>query len=332
MKKLLCALLAVFMLLGITACTNPQDNGGDETTTYTIVAPDGAPALSLAYLMNDSSSLGNDVDFKVVNAGTIATYVNNTDASKLGDVVILPVNAAAKLLGKKDTYQMVGVVTHGNLYVVSNKQITSLDGLKGERIGVIGQGNVPDLTFRALLAKNNIEYVQNDNVETGKVAIKYYAEASELLPALRKDVETVGLLPEPAATKLVGMASAYSIKLDVQQLYGGDYPQAVMVVKKSILENDADFVNAVINGIKANDTWVKENTALAVEKINANVVEGVSPSLDASAITSEVVDRCNVYFESAVDAKTDVINYLQGLISVQENSTAIPNDSFFYGV
>ena len=145
-------------------------------------------------------------------------------------------------------------------------------------------------------------------------------------------METIGLLPEPAATKLVGMANTYSIKIDIQQVYGGDYPQAVMVVKKSVLENDIEFVNAVINGIKANDTWVKTNPTTAVEKINANVVGMETSSLQANAITSEVVDRCNVYFESAVDAKTAVINYLQGLISVQENSTAIPNDAFFYGV
>lgn len=58
---------------------------------------------------------------------------------------------------------MVGVATHGNLYIVSNQDgISSINDLKNKRIGVFGQGNVPDLTLRYLFDKNEIEYRQAD--------------------------------------------------------------------------------------------------------------------------------------------------------------------------
>ena len=36
--------------------------------------------------------------------------------------------------------------------------IKGVDDLDGKKIGVIGQGNVPDLTLKTVLAKNSIGY------------------------------------------------------------------------------------------------------------------------------------------------------------------------------
>ena len=53
---------------------------------------------------------------------------------------------------------MLGVVTHGNFYVMSSENISALSDLKGKTVGVIGQNQVPDLTFRYLLDKAGITY------------------------------------------------------------------------------------------------------------------------------------------------------------------------------
>ena len=41
---------------------------------------------------------------------------------------------------------------------MSSEDISSLADLRGKVVGVIGQGQVPDLTFRYLLRKNGVEY------------------------------------------------------------------------------------------------------------------------------------------------------------------------------
>ena len=53
---------------------------------------------------------------------------------------------------------MVSVVTHGNLYIMSTEKL-SVEDLDNKRMAVIGQGNVPDLTLRAVLKKNYIKTV-----------------------------------------------------------------------------------------------------------------------------------------------------------------------------
>ena len=75
-----------------------------------------------------------------------------------GDIVIIPVNAASKLYkaNTSDTFTLVSVITHGNLYVMSTEKIDDVKQLKDKVVGVIGQGLVPDLTFRAVLNKNQM--------------------------------------------------------------------------------------------------------------------------------------------------------------------------------
>lgn len=160
--------------------------------------------------------------------------------------------------------------------------------------------------------------------------LKYYSDASEMLPALKTKAITTGLLPEPAATKLTLMDNTYSSKLDVQTLYGGDYPQAVILAKNSVIENDNKFITEFITSLIDTENWIKANTANAVNAVNDNLKEGLTPSLQASSITETVVDNCNIYFESASDAKKDVKNYINDIIQIESASSVAPSDDFFY--
>ena len=128
---------------------------------FTFYAPDGAPALSIAKFISDGENFveGASFNYNVVVADNIAKYMNG--ALGKADFIVLPVNAASKLY-KTQNYTMASVLTHGNLYIMAkvkdgNTQI-SLDDLNGKKIGVIGQGNVPDLTLKAVLSKNTFEY------------------------------------------------------------------------------------------------------------------------------------------------------------------------------
>jgi hypothetical protein len=153
-----------------TSFGTPSDNfffdGNAGTSEYSgtvsVYAPDGAPALGLASLMAGEVSFSAQVDYHVVDATTIQTYV--TGANPAADICVLPVNLATKLLGSGDNYKIVATLTHGNLYLLGSGdgQITSqnLSSLKGKRVGVINLAQVPGLTFKLILKDNNIEYTE----------------------------------------------------------------------------------------------------------------------------------------------------------------------------
>ena len=141
-----------------------------------IYAPDGAPALSLAQLMSEDMQFGegNTVTYNVVAASSIQTYVTGEDPQ--AELCVLPVNAAAKLLGKGDVYQMLGTVTHGNIYVLSAAEgyadLTAAnlkEQLLGKTVGCIQLDNVVGLTLKVVLDNNDIpfEVIEDVSEATG---------------------------------------------------------------------------------------------------------------------------------------------------------------------
>lgn len=331
MKKILAVLLSVvsaFTVFAFSACGNNDKPVEDKTIT--VYSPDGAPALSVAKFINDNEDFGTGakVDYNVVAAGNIGGVMQQGK----GDVIIMPVNAASKLYkANSDAYKMAAVITHGNLYVMSKEDLT-LNDLKGKVVGVIGQGNVPDLIFRAALNKNGLEYEVSETAVDGKVALKYYADASELIPALKTGKMAVGLLPEPAANKLTTMDNAFKYVLDLQELYDAEaktYPQAVVMIKSSVLTTYPTLTESFGDKIAGAVSWVKENPALAAQAVESALTEGLTPSLSAANLNATVVSNCKIYWQSAADAKTVVKEYIDVIRALDAKSANAITDDFF---
>ena len=324
MKKVLTVIMSfMLMIFGMVSLVGCKDTDGGIIHIY---MPDGAPALAMSKLMYDNNQFDAEIDYTVVSSSNIS----NTILNKTADIAILPVNAASKILG--NDYKIVATVTNGNLFVVGNKNISSLSDLSGEVIGVIGQGNVPDLNFRYLLSANSIEYETSEQTIDGKVAIRYFADASNLLPLLKQNQLSFGLLPEPAVSKLLNMATNFSLELDIQQLWdGGSYPQAVMVAKTSLIEDNSELIESIIEEMKNNQDWAKNNPAEAVTAINNNLEEGVVASLQ-STISSTAIDNCNIkiYNTKEDSEKSRIKSYWEKIKTV--NSAAIGNytDNLFW--
>jgi hypothetical protein len=129
-------------------------------SAVSVYMPDGAPALALAQLMAENMQFGNTINYNVVTASTISGYV--TGGNPTADICVLPSNLASKLLGSGSTYKLLGTVTNGNLFIMSNNdtQITAqnLSLLQGKTVKVVNLSAVPGLTFRLILSKYNVAY------------------------------------------------------------------------------------------------------------------------------------------------------------------------------
>lgn len=185
--------------------------------------------------------------------------------------------------------------------------------------------------FAACNGKSGNDGNENNTLDA-KVTIRYYADASAMLPAMKTGQLKTGLLPEPAATKITTMNAEVGMKIDVQEVYGGDYPQAVIVAKKEIVEKDGKFLSALLQAIEENASWIvanDDNAASAVDAINSALAEGVTPSLDKTAINKAVVENCNIYLQTSADAKTSVNAYLAAMKGVEDTSANAVSDAFF---
>ena len=327
MKKILgmivSLVLCLFCGLSLFGC-------GGNPDVISIYMPDGAPALSMAKLMNDNNQFGSKVEYSVVRSTDISQYI----MQKTADVAILPVNAASKLIATGDKYKMIATVTHGNLYIVGNKDISSLADLKGELVGVIGAGQVPDLTLRYLLSIQStpIEFEEGDEAIANKVTILDCSDASTLMQRLMQGQLSFGLLPEPAVSTLLSRSSAFNIELDIQSLWqGGSYPQAVLVAKTGLCQN-TEFISNLISAMVDNEQWVLENTSQAVNAINSHVLENVTPSLK-SDISSSAIANCNIKVNKMTTTEIAIVKqYLNAIKTINSNAVGDYTDAMFYEV
>lgn len=336
MKKFLAVVLAVctlaFGAFAFTACSNDD---GDAIDVY---APDGAPALALAQLMSEEMQFGEKVNYHVVNASTIDTYVTGEDLRT--ELCVLPVNAAAAKLGSGENYKMLGTVTHGNIYIVSNTEKTELTRenlaaqLEGKVVGCIQLQNFVGFALQIVLKDLNIDYTviedANKPAESGVSIVNIANPGGQIAGETPYDYMVAA---EPVVSTKTGKIPTLKIVGDLQELYGeGGYPQAVLVAKSDLIENNAAFVEKFIAAVEANAAWLLNEQTSAetiVNAVSSHLPDGSTPTFNAENLTKTVIEHCAVRFESAAAGKDRVKEFLSEITSVNNVSFNVADD-FFY--
>ncbi len=324
MKKFLTTLLSLALFIispFLVSCKK-------EPASYTVYAPDGAPAVAIAKLIKDKENFGLNAEFSynVVTSQEIASSITVKGA----DIVVMPVNAATKVFNKNGGYKLGAVITHGNFYLLSSFAVTDYSALKGKIILVPNQQNtVPDLTLKHSLTANGLEYIASETAVEGKVALKYFNAGTGViaeLPASGSDT-LIGMLPEPAATALVGKKAVYANRLSVQEMYDAtskSYPQAVLMVKNSFIESNPGVLANLQEKFTENVAWVKANPSEAV-----NAVKEVFAGTTLTNLNSAMIEGCNIYWQGAMQAKQPVKDYVDNIIAISPSSANAVTDNFF---
>ncbi len=324
------AMLAV-CTLGVGCKNEPKE--GD----ITVYMPDGAPALALAGLMYEDTE-EDGVSYRVVDATQIASKVTYKDMDKNADLCVLPLTAATAKLGSGETYQMVGAVTHGNLYMISknaevqynNKE--DLESLKGKTVGVLQLASTPGLIFKTVLAKHGVPF--NDmtgggEADENKVNLRLLPSPKDMATMIQEGVDTF-VLAEPAVT--AQKAGGFVTVGNLQALYGEDgYPQAVLVAKKSLIREKGDWLDSFLADVSESATWVTTaDGETIVETVQAHLEdENYATTLKAPLLSSEVVIRCGVRFESVEVCKSKTDAFLTTAKCV-DSKTVLPSEDFYW--
>lgn len=306
-----------------------------EKTDITVYMPDGAPAIAVAGAMH-ADTADDGVCYKVVKADTIASVVSYEKDSDNADICVMPASTASKLLGNGEKYALAATLTHGNLYLISKKSETkyttdNLSELLGKTVGVLQINAVPGLTLKATLKKHGIAYAEMKNageIQSDAVNLKAIADITAEDGTL-----DAYLVAEPAASVQINK-NGYTLVGDLQSLYGGEkgYPQAVAVVKNSLIETDSERVKTVLKQIESSCTWVQTASGEEiVAAVNAHMADSAqTTSLKAPLLSAEVIRRCGIRFEKAKDGKEDINAFLSVVKAVNENAVATASDTFFW--
>ena len=292
MKKLL---LVFVLLLSVFGCTPKEEVKPAEPQALKIIAPTGAPALSL---INYVEKFGSDTVSTSQGADALqAALVNKAHEY---DAIIAPVNLGVKLASSGNSdYKLLGVVTWGNLYLVRNDDLAESD----KEVAFFGESAVPGKVVGAL----DLSFTQ---------PVKWYAAVGDVSAALLAGDASYGLLAEPVLTATLAKASSSNISLsvtdDLQKLfaekYGTDgYPQAALFVSPEALENkkiDVEELVSLISALKAED----------VDKITGQESFYGIPS---AAVVKKAFNGMNVRYTKAADCTKDLAAFLK-LFGIQD--------------
>lgn len=316
-KKLTAVMLLVALVLSIgllTACNKDDNKGNGNDVTLTFAAPEGTPALAIARLITDNKSIsGKNVNYKIVNPSNIAKEMQ----AGLSDLVIMPVNAGAKLISNGTKYKLVSVAVDGSLYLVGkigkSETATTLtiDDIKGKKIACIGQQGVPGLVFRYILKENNLTIVDDvKNLNDTSVYVQYAGDGLQAKTAVENKSVDYAVVGEPAATTFkikFGFNAQMDLQAEYKKVSGKEtYPQAGIFVTSS-LASDAAFMDALFAALKASKEWVKNNPQSVNDFMKANAYE-------SAAFPAPSIAKCNVNAEKlTAEKKAEILAFLKNL-------------------
>lgn len=332
--------LVVMLAFGVVGCASKA-----EDATLNVYVPMGAPALALAATIDSEKSFisgGKDytVSTTVVAADAIAAKVKTAKA----DVAVLPVNAAATLLGVGgesgstntygDKYKIAAALTHGNLFLL-RKGAVAANALT--KVGVKNLAAVPGLTYKIVLGAGNYA-ASFDQASAGK---PWLVEAENPAAMLTSGGADAVVVPEPVCTNLMSSPLATNLSLVKTSLQEADvwgesngYAQAVIVVRKELATKD--FVSKFLTITEESVLWLNETTEGALthaeKAINALSAarenKGVAVPFTAANLLPSTVDGCNISVMKGTELASYINAYLTKLQTVAP-ATKLVGDDFF---
>ncbi|GAB6181660.1 ABC transporter substrate-binding protein [Desulfotomaculum defluvii] len=322
MRKNILLLLLLFMVTLVTGCgsdsskTSTQENLPDKIIIQAPPAPPTAPLLK----MIDRKPFGEKVQIEFIPYKTVEEATARVVKGE-ADLTILPVNTAAKLYNKGIDISLDNVTTWGILYLVSTENgISQWQDLKGKEVYVGAQGASPDIITRYLMEKNNISSTD--------VTIKY-GNSPEIAQMLIQGMVKTAVLPEPMVTQVLNKNKSVQIILDFQREWqqaenNSSLPQTGMVVQNKFVKEYPTALNTIRKAYKeALEQTVNDPasaSSLVEEKLNI-----------PGPVFIKSMERTNLKFVTADNAKTDVGNYLDKLLDFSPDMVGgkLPDENFY---
>jgi len=228
LKKFLSLLVVLLVLFGCSSKKTEVEN----TRVYSVLAPNGAPAISLLDLVNDTNY---DFDF-VDGADVIQAEFSKGDK----DFIIAPINLGYKLSQKTGNYELKSVVTWGNLYLISLNN----ENIENPKIAAFGEAAVPGKIVNLLVEKK----ILNSD-------ITWFTSVQDAATAFLSGEFDEAIVAEPYLTNLEFQNGELKVIASIQDLYKeatglSSYPQAAIFVNSKLVDENSTAIDEFTSRIK----------------------------------------------------------------------------------
>ena len=257
-------------------------------------------------------------DYKKININIINSP-NNILASIIkgeADIAAVPANMASIIYNRGLDYKAVAVVSETKMFIVSSdKNIKSIDDLKNKTIYCGLKLSTPDLILQYLIKTQNIKGA-NINYSLGNL---------DLSKALASKKVDIAILPEPFLSSALLENKDINIVVDISK-YLPPYPVAVLIAKKTFIENNNTLLKEILNEYKKSTEYILNNK----DKIEP-LIKQTSILINAKAVVYGI-DRIGITFYNDNNMKLKLNDYYNFIYNFDKNliGNKIPKDDFYY--
>jgi len=338
MKKVFAILLALSMLLAMTACggnapettapTVPETTAPLETTTPVAAEPvdvmvlNGTTGFGMANLM-DAAANGAAAQEYTFSVETDASNIVAALVNGSVDIAALPTNAAAAVYNKtQGGVQVLALNTLGVLYLVTDGsvEISSMADLAGMTVYAPAQN--PSFIFQHIVQANGLTDVTIDNT---------YAQPADLNAAVASGQVSVAVLPEPMVTVAKSKNPELKVALDLTAEWDkvsteGSLVQGCVVVRKEFAQANPQAIALFLEEYGASIQSMLDDIEGTAAKIEANGI------FTKAAVAAKAIPNCNVCFITGAEMKTALEAFMSTMFEVAPASVggSIPGEDFYY--
>ena len=320
MKKILNFIIVITMIILMISCNQENSSIINEEINARLISPDGLPSIAISKLIADNN--------KIENITLECSIEKTTDLllSELmkgeADLAIVPSNLALQADKKDLGYKVAATIGWGSLYLVSTEEISNISELEGCEVYNTGKGLTPDIVFKNILSKNN---VNEENID-----FSYVGAASELAPLLISGQAKYALVPEPVLSTVMAKNSDIKIILSLNDEWikannvENGYPQSTLLIKEEFYNKikDTNAYDKLIEAFNESEKWVIDNPQLAAEKCEEL---GITVNKD---VINESIKNSNLKFTKIEDSKEEYEIYFS-TIDTDNKGESYEYDSIF---
>ena len=327
-KKLTLILISVISTFMFISCGNTtlkdDNNGVQEASEIKFVVPDGLPAISVAKIIKEKPQIDKkyNIEYSIEQSSdTLATSVMKGEP----DIAIVPSNLAATAYNKNKQYVIAGTVGWGSFYIgSSDPQVTSVEDLKGKEVYNIGKGLTPDIIAKCIL---NYKGINTDS----DINFSYVDGVTELAPIILSGKAQYAVIPEPALStvqeKNENFKTIINLNDEWKSLNNSEYgyPQATIIIKSDLVNNNKEFVNEVLDRVDESCRWIYEEKNLLGEYCEEIGVSAKKP------IIIKAISRSNIKYVGIKDSYNEYKTYFNKLNELEPKTIggSIPDDKIF---
>lgn len=301
MKKILNFIAVIATVILMISCNQGNNSITNEEINATLISPDGLPSIAISKLITDNSKIGN-ITLESSIEKTTDLLLSELMKGK-ADLAIVPSNLALQAYKKDLGYKVAATIGWGSLYLVSTEEISNISELEDCEVYNTGKGLTPDIVFKNILSKNN---VNEDNIN-----FSYVGAASELAPLLISEQAKYAVVPEPVLSTVMAKNSDIKIILSLNDEWikannvENGYPQSTLLIKEEFYNKikDTNVYDKLIEAFEESEKWVIDNPQLAAEKCEEL---GITVNKD---VINESIKNSNLKFTKIEDSKEEYEAY-----------------------